>query len=598
VTRVQILEKSVAERIAAGEVVERPVSIVKELVENSLDAAASRITIELQGGGSTLIRVTDDGHGMSEADVRLAVQRFATSKIRQWEDLDELVTLGFRGEALPSIAAVARVEIQTCEPDAEHGTELRIEGSETLRVAPVAGVPGTRITVRDLFYNTPARRKFLRSPAAETAQVADLVGRLAAAWPEVHFRLTSNGKELFSFPAGLPTAERLSRLWKVPSDRLVPIQGQGEGLLVDGLVALPPEARSTRAAQIFLMNGRVIRSNALSQALVEGFSPLLERGRFPVGLVRLTVDPSQVDVNVHPTKLEVRFARPRPVFSTLFRAVANALETRGADPVQPRHLERALDSGTWEQTGSGEGSSPRSSLPPPRPSLPPPPTQAVLEFLRPLQDQEGEASEKAARSDRVGEPVRPRFVPLAQLHDTFLVGLVDGDLWLIDQHTAHERVNYERLGHLAPMGERSQGLLVPEVLEFPPPLAEFLGGHLEDFRELGFEVEPFGGDAFQLRGVPVGLPARRVLEAFRALVEEAAEGGVTVRGTVQEGFRERLRAMVSCKAAVKSGDPLTHAEMTRLVHDMLEVEHSRYCPHGRPTRILLDRRALERLFHR
>ncbi len=596
-TRVRILEKSVAERIAAGEVVERPVSIVKELVENSLDAAASRITIELQGGGSTLIRVSDDGHGMSEADLRLAVQRFATSKIRQWEDLDELLTLGFRGEALPSIAAVARVEIQTCEPDAEHGTELRIEGSETLRVAPVAGVPGTRITVRDLFFNTPARRKFLRSPAAETAQVVDLVGRLAAAWPEVHFRLSSNGKELLSFPAGLPASERLSRIWKVPAERLIPIQGQGEGLQVDGLVALPPEARSTRAAQIFLMNGRVIRSNSLSQALQEGFSPLLERGRFPVGLVRLTVDPSQVDVNVHPTKLEVRFARPRPVFSTLFRAVSSALETRGADSVRPRHLERALSPEPQAPSGVGAWSPAGRSIPPP-PRVPPPPTQAVLEFLRPLQEEASPGPGDPRRSDRVGEPVRARFVPLAQLHQTFLVGLVDGELWVIDQHTAHERVNYERLGHLAPMGECSQGLLVPEVLEFPPTLAEFLAGHLEDFRGLGFEVEPFGGDAFQLRGVPAGLPARRVQEAFRALVEEAAEGAVSVRGSVPEAFRERLRAMVSCKAAVKAGDPLTHAEMTRLVHDMLEVEHSNYCPHGRPTRILLDRRALERLFHR
>jgi len=596
--KIHLLPPELTHKIAAGEVIERPASILKELLENSLDAGATVLQVELVKGGCASLRVTDNGAGMAPADVPLAFQRHATSKLTEFDDLYRLRTFGFRGEALPSIAAVARVEIQTCEPDAEHGTELRIEGSEILRVAPVAGVPGTRITVRDLFYNTPARRKFLRSPAAETAQVADLVGRLAAAWPEVHFRLTSNGKELFSFPAGLPTAERLSRLWKIPSDRLIPIQGQGEGLLVDGLVALPPEARSTRAAQIFLMNGRVIRSNSLSQALVEGFSPLLERGRFPVGLVRLTVDPSQVDVNVHPTKLEVRFAQPRPVFSTLFRAVSNALEARGADSVQPRHLERALASGTSEESASGQGSSPRRSLPPPRPSLPPPPTQAVLEFLRPLEEGRPEGSAEPARSDRVGESARPRFIPLAQLHDTFLVGLVDGDLWVIDQHTAHERVNYERLGHLAPMGERSQGLLVPEVLEFPPASAEFLKGHLEDFRQLGFEVEPFGGDAFQLRGVPVGLPARRVLEAFRALVEEAAEGGVTIRGTVQEGFRERLRAMISCKAAVKSGDPLTHAEMTRLVHDMLEVEHSRYCPHGRPTRILLDRRALERLFHR
>lgn len=600
--RVQLLEKSVAERIAAGEVVERPVSIVKELVENSLDAAASRITVELQAGGMTLIRVTDDGHGMSEEDARLAVQRFATSKIRQWEDMDELMTLGFRGEALPSIAAVARVEIQTSESGAEQGTELRIEGSELLRVAPAPAVPGTRVTVRDLFFNTPARRKFLRSQAAETSLVVDLLGRLAAAWPEVFFRLVSNGKEMLSFPAGLSAPERLSRMWKVPVDRLLPIQGQGPGLLVDGLVVLPPESRTSRASQIFLMNGRVIRSTALSQALQEGFAPLLVRGRFPVGLVRLTVDPSLVDVNVHPTKLEVRFAQPRPVFTALYRAVSESLEAFGADPVRPRSLQKPLpDPGrTGEpnrpfhapgRPGGGSGLASQAAPRPipsggPRPGQESSSTQAVLEFLRPLS------------GDRVSEPEAPRFVPLAQVHGTFVVGLVDGDLWIIDQHTAHERVNYERLAHLDPLGERSQGLLTPEVLEFTPALAGFLAGHLGDFQALGFEVEPFGGDAFQLRAVPTGLPARRVAEAFRGLVEEAAEGGLSVRGSVQEDLRERLRAMTACKAATKAGDALTRAEMTRLVEDLLAVEHSRYCPHGRPTWIQLDRRALERLFQR
>lgn len=588
--RVRILEKSVAERIAAGEVVDRPTSVIKELVENSLDAAASRVTVELQNGGATLLRVVDDGHGMSEEDARLAIQRFATSKISEWDDLDSLSTLGFRGEALPSIAAVSRLEILTCEPHAEHGTEVRVEGGEVVRIGPASAPPGTRITVRDLFFNTPARRKFLRSAAAETSQVVELLGRLAAGYPEVHFRVLSNGKELLAFPAGLSAAERLARMWKVPADRLLPIQGEGDGLLVDGFVALPSEARTTRAQQLFLMNGRVIRSTSLSQAVQEGFSPLVERGRFPVAMVRLTVDPSLVDVNVHPTKLEVRFAHPRPVFSAIYRAVARGLESHGADTVVQRQLAKAVDLPPAEEprpwTPPERPAQRPWAPPPPLPERPAAPTRTVLELFKPLD------------GDRVAEPRTPRFVPLAQLHDTYLVGTVDGELWVIDQHTAHERVHYERLGHLEPMGSRSQGLLVPEVVEFAPAVAEFLSGHLEDFRDLGFEVEPFGGDAFQLRGVPVGLPARRVQGAFRELVEEAAEGAVSVRGTVQEGFRERLRAMVSCKAAVKAGDPLTSAEMTRLVHDMLEVEHSLYCPHGRPTRILLDRKTLEKLFHR
>lgn len=621
VAAVRILEKSVAERIAAGEVVERPASVIKELVENSLDAAASRITVELEGGGAGLIRVVDDGHGMSAEDARLAIERHATSKIAGWEDMEALHTLGFRGEALPSIAAVARLQILTCEAGAEAGTEVLVEGSELTRWGAAPAAPGTRITVRDLFFNTPARRKFLRSPAAETAQVVDLLGRLAAAYPEVAFRLVSQGKELLSFPVGLSTPERLSRIWRVPVERLVPIQGEGDGLSVEGWVGLPSESRPQRTAQLFIMNGRIVRSAALSQALGEGFTPMIERGRFPLAMVRLLVDPALVDVNVHPTKMEVRFAHPRPVFSALFRAVASGLARHGADTVAPRHLGGGLELPgaqdlvggrspgleepaparegasaaplrVWEPDSTGPSRAPGSPArpgPPWRPawSPPAPPIEKVLELFSP------------GPSEGVAEPAPgPRFQPLAQLHRTYVVGLVDGELWVIDQHTAHERIHYERLAGLAPLGERSQGLLTPELVELTPAAAEFLAGHLEAFRHLGFEVEPFGRDTFQLRGVPVGLQARRVQGAFRQLVEEAAEGLVSVKGSVPEQHRERLRAMVACKVSVKAGDPLTFAEMSRLVHDMLEHEESPYCPHGRPTRVRLDRRALERLFHR
>lgn len=710
---VKLLEKSVAERIAAGEVVERPVSVIKELVENSLDAASSRITVEIKGGGITEIKITDNGCGMSREDVQLAICRFATSKIRQWEDMDSLCTLGFRGEALPSIAAVSRLTIRTCREGDEQGTELYVEGAGEPAVKPAAARPGTCITCADLFYNTPARLKFLRSPAAETAQITDMLGRLAVTWPEVAFRLVSNGKEVFSFPAGVSAKQRLASVWKLDSDDLLPVCGEYKGMMCEGWVAKPKCARSNRNSQLFLLNGRVIRSQNLSQALLEGFSPLVERGRFPVGMLRLTVNPSDVDVNVHPNKLEVRFADPRPVFTLVYRSVAEALEAHGADSVKPGHLEKALaDSGevpadfgmqslhaeapakggahakdsapaegeataiggapaeplaqcarykernsdlsSLEKFSSNKPSDSRYSNTLPYGSAraysrealrlyePLPGTDELLEkggagnmagadipcgayeagnvqdnasvavnasIAEPAREAvscgQKEQGTETAEDNLFSEDELPeansgqgRFVPLAQLHNTFIAGLVDGELWVIDQHTAHERINYEHFGYLRAISERSQGLLIPEVFEFSPATSAFLLDSLELFEEYGFQAEPFGDNTFRLCGVPAGLSPKRAVRAFQDLAEELAGGAVTQKRTVSESLRERMRAMISCKSSVRAGDPLTFTEMKQLVEKMLSVEHSRYCPHGRPTRIILDKKALERLFHR
>ncbi|MEW6281445.1 MAG: DNA mismatch repair endonuclease MutL, partial [Candidatus Eremiobacterota bacterium] len=332
--RVHVLDKSVAERIAAGEVVERPASVVKELVENSLDARARQITVELVQGGLRSLSVVDDGHGMSPADARLALERFATSKIAVWDDLTSLSSYGFRGEALPSIAAVSRLSIQTCEPGADEGTEVIVEGGEVRRAAPAPAVPGTRMTVADLFFNTPARKKFLKSPAAETSQVVELIGRAALSQPVVQFRLLSNGRELLLVPAQMGLRERLATLLKVAADHLLEIAGEVDGHRVTGFVGLPALARPTRAGQYVLVNGRIIRSPLISQAMLEGFTPLLPRGKFPVGVISLEVPPDLVDVNVHPTKSEVRFANNQPVFRVVHRAVAAALERHGADTVR------------------------------------------------------------------------------------------------------------------------------------------------------------------------------------------------------------------------------------------------------------------------
>ena len=802
--KVKLLEKTVAERIAAGEVVERPSSVVKELVENSLDAGATRITVEIKAGGIKAIRISDNGCGMTSEDMAMAIQRFATSKISQWDDLSSLNTLGFRGEALPSVAAVSRLSIKSCPASQEGGAELFVEGAGIPLIKPCSCPPGTIIEVTDLFYNTPARLKFLRSPVAETTCIIDLLGRMAIARPDVHFRLISNAKEVFSLPVGMTTAQRLARLWKIPDDTLVPIAGAKDGMEVDGYVALPCFTRNNRNLQLLLLNGRLIKSNNLSQALQEGFSPLLPRGRFPVAAIRLYMPADSFDVNVHPNKLEVRFLENRPIFSLIYNAVSRALEEFNADTVDERHLDYSLElpmrhraQGDYPDTDeqlrapalsqeeapkqpiwmrhkpgeAGHGSplasiskktdgapdyvapvSPMFDAPAPDAEMAAAAPIAGVESAAPIAGVESAASQPVtpavaqvvaptlvetppaeapkpqkiiipnfnasereedvlmsimgridavkehhhaiSRSGialereawlrrRVGNPsldgastvsiakppapgakngndaaptgaapalavakfdgastlsiedaVKPqplscptavmpeaqlevvrqeellsveempapkrasRFQLYGQIHNTFIVGLVDGELWVVDQHTAHERVNYERLGHLSPLQSRSQGLLVPEVMEFSPQASEYLTHCGEELAQFGFEIEPFGKDTFQLRAVPSGLPQRRVLATFRDLIEELVSGAVSFKNSVGEQAREKIRAMTSCKAAVKAGDALSREDMQKLIDDMLEVEHSRYCPHGRPTRVKLDKRTLERLFHR
>ena len=588
--KVQRLDPLVAERIAAGEVVERPASAIKELVENSLDAGARQIIVELVGGGMHLLRVIDDGCGMSAEDVKLALERFATSKIRQWEDLDALSTLGFRGEALPSIAAVSKLEIHTCEAEANHGTKIRVEGGVLVEESPSPALVGTRVTVEELFYNTPARLKFLKSAAAETSQVVDLLTRMALTQPEVHFQVRSNQREVFLVTSKMTLPQRMATLWKVPLEDLVEVNGEVQGVEVRGWVGKPQHARPTRNHQLFCLNGRIIKSASLSQAVLEGFTPLVSKGRYPVALLHLRIDPSLIDVNVHPTKAEVRFAEARAPFRAIYRSIATSLEEHSADSVQPQHWDLidepplpalpAAEAPAWRESPPGY------SAPSPRPQLPyrapSPGLAATLELFKPIEM----------------APHGPRVQVLTQLYRTFIVAQVDGELWVVDQHTAHERIWYEKLAHLQPLDGPRQGLLVPEIIEFSPPQAALLEGSLAEIQSFGFEIEPFGGTSFQMRSLPSGVKPGRAAGIIRDLVDQMSSEQISLRNHPQEVVREKLRAMVSCKAAIKAGDPLSVDEMESLIREMLEVEHSNYCPHGRPTRIKLDDRALERLFHR
>lgn len=600
-SRVRRLPPEVAERIAAGEVVDRPVSIVKELVENSLDAQAKLVEVAIEDGGRQLIRVSDDGIGMSQEDALLSVERHATSKLERWEDLDSLHSFGFRGEALPSVAAVSRFEMITTARGEQAGTRVVMEGPQAPRSEPAAGPEGTRIDVRDLFWNTPARRKFLKSSTAESVQVSELITRFAILHPEVGFRLTVNSKEKLFFAPGTTQAQRLAKYWKLPEPDLMAIEGVVGEITVSGVVAKPSHHRRNRTAQLIAVNQRIIRSATLSQAFSEGFDPLVPRGRHPYAFVSLTLDPSAVDVNIHPTKAEVRFADSRAPFRAIYRTIRNCLDEQRVETIKETQWEAAV-----EQTevvaelfdpvappAMVTSRSFRESGGRPPVSAPSAPIDRVMEMYRPPEP------EPERQLDLPAQPsTEPRIRYLTRLYSSYLVMEVDDQLWVVDQHAAHERIGYERLHRFQITGPESQGLMVPIEIELNSGEQVFLQAHGERFAEVGFEFEIDEAGKLLLNAVPPGVPPHKVGAFFSELLAEMATDEVSIRQTPVEQYREKLRAMMACKSSIRAREAISEMEALRLLRDLIKAESSPYCPHGRPTRIRLDENILERLFHR
>lgn len=636
--RVHRLPPDVAERIAAGEVVDRPSSIVKELLENSLDAEASRIEIEIVDGGRELIRITDDGIGMSPEDAELSVERHATSKLRAWEDLETLGSFGFRGEALPSVAAVSRFELCTTARGQQVGTRLSMEGPLSRKLEPAAGPEGTRVDVRDLFWNTPARRKFLKSASAESVQITELVTRFALLNPNVGFRLLLNGKEKLFFAPGDTQAQRLASFWKVEESELLLLHGERDGITVEGMIAKPAQSRRNRSAQVLAVNGRLIRSQTLSQAFSEGFDPMLARGRHPLVFAHLRLDPAAVDVNIHPTKAEIRFANERAPFRTIYYAIKDSLEAETAETLKLDAWESALEGGRSAPL-SFEASvpitppiplvtgRPQARVPMNFPPSNPASASQVMELFRPQQLSDEHATPPRAATP-AGSSARPAFsgtartlatepsVPeqlpleaaasvsapqiryLSSLYRSYLVMEVDAELWVVDQHAAHERIQYERLHRFQIVGPESQGLVVPLVIAITAAEQEILRSQAERFAEVGFRFRLSHEQLeVELEAVPPGLPAGKVAEFFAELLSDVSDEGMTAETPVAQ-YREKLRAMMACKSSVRARESVSPSEAVRLVSDLIAAERSPYCPHGRPTRIRLDLTTLERLFHR
>jgi DNA mismatch repair protein MutL len=614
--RVQKLPLEVAERIAAGEVVDRPCSIVKELVENSLDAGATLIEVELEEGGRQLIRITDNGSGMTADDAKLSVERHATSKLREWEDLDRLYSFGFRGEALPSIAAVSRFELVTTAKGESAGTKVSLEGPASVKVEPAAGPPGTRVDVRDLFWNTPARRKFLKSPTGEAMKVTELVTRFAILNPSVGFRLTINGKEKLFISEHSTLAQRLADYWKLSQDDLMEVNHTVGEIQVDGVVAKPTHHRRNRTAQLIAVNGRIIQSQSLSQAFIEGFDPLVPRGRHPYCFVNLTLDPGEVDVNIHPTKAEVRFADSRAPFRAIYRSIRSSLDAQKVETMKEAQWDSTLV-GDHPPNGCSETleAAPLFTAMPPvlvqgkdyqkKAASPPvnrtgrPSTDRVMELYRPPEappSLEAPVSEQGELLAPQNEKT-PQITYLTRLYRSYLVARVDDQLWVIDQHAAHERISYERLHRFQITGPEAQGLVVPLPLSLNAEEKQYLEEHKARFEEIGFQFAE-EDDELALSAVPPGLPGAKVESFFAELLAEMASQEPSENRTPVAQYREKLRAMMACKSSIRARENISPEEATQLISNLISAEHSPYCPHGRPTRIRLDERTLERLFHR
>jgi DNA mismatch repair protein MutL len=570
---IRVLPEEVSSAIAAGEVIERPVSVVKELIENALDAGASQVRIAIQDGGRTLIEVSDDGCGIPAGELSLAVARYATSKLESADDLFAIHSLGFRGEALASIGAVTRMEIQTRLPDEAAGARISVEGGKATPVRPVGAPPGTLVRARDLFFNLPARLKFLKSDLTERRRIEALVGRYALAYPSVRFRLEDGERVVLESSGSGESREALAAVFGLDTARemiAVPAAESG-GLRLRGFLSPPSVQRSNRREITFFVNGRWVMDPSLSAAVVQGYQGLLMVGRFPVAVILIEMPAETVDVNVHPAKAEVRFREPEKVFSFVQRAVRATL--LGQAPAVELGPIRGW--GGWEEAPSGRSISPDWQAAHPLPGAP---------GGRPL----------AAQAVWAGESL-PLLRAVGQVGAAYLVAEGPDGLYLVDQHAAHERVLFEGL-----MAERergrpaSQALLEAVTLHLPPARAGVLEENLSSLAGLGFEIEPFGGGAYRLRAIPALLKNLPAEAALGAVVEDFEEDETPLEGEVVR----RIAARVCKRAAVKSGQVLSLVEQEKLLRDLETCQSPRTCPHGRPTMIHLSVETLERQFGR
>jgi DNA mismatch repair protein MutL len=611
-TRIRVLPETVANRIAAGEVIERPASVVKELVENALDAGAISIRVEVEGGGRRTIVVTDDGCGMSRDDALLAFERHATSKLRTAEDLLAIATLGFRGEALPSIAAVSRLVLETRAADENEGTRVEWAAGKLIGVRP-AGLPvGTRVTVSDLFYCIPARRKFLKSDSVELGHIASLVTHYALAYPERHFELRTPAQQLIEAPAASSASERVYQLFgRQMLEELVEIPEQSAPLAaatetgpadsarvtLRGFVSRPQVHRTNRNNIYTFVNRRLVRDRLMLHALMEAYRNLIPEGTFPVALLFLELPPEAVDVNVHPAKIEVRFRQPQRVHDFIRDALRTALAAGRAVATFPVAAEPRVS--VAQPSASADTSGTPEPLRLTRPEAPPAslpfPSTTPIELPSPAPAPSSGAAAPPAPAKTDASTIAT-LRPLGQMNNSFIVAVNAEGLWLIDQHVAHERVLFERHLEARRRGPLAgQRLLMPLVLELQPRQLAIFDQVAEELRANGFDVEPMGPRSVAVRAAPAGVPGSEVEKLLLEILDEIEQEN---RSVSLETVQAKIAASTACHAAIKANQPLDQQKMQWLLAELATAEHPVSCPHGRPVLLRYSLREIERAFGR
>lgn len=597
--KIHVLPGDVVSRIAAGEVIERPAAVVKELLENSLDAGGLHVTIDVKDGGVTLIRVTDDGEGISRADLPLAFERHATSKLRSDRDLASVTTMGFRGEALPSIASVSHVLVTTATKQDTVGSQLTLAAGAGSSIVDAPAVPGTRIDVSNLFFNQPARKKFLKSTTTEFSHISHVVQLAGLAWPSVHFRLTHNGQEVLNYPAVTADRDRILQVYRQAFlDRAIEVRGRIAGCSIRGVIVDPLRARASRTPQELFVNRRPIRNATVFHAVMDGYGSFLPKGHHPTYVLFLDLEPDRLDVNVHPTKKEVRFAETEALHQLVRQSVRHALG--GSE----RKIVLGLTQAGLSQT---------------IPAIPTPGRQTsssgdfrpahLTSTLR--QDAGDKVSDTVPVSGTVDgnqlafvheavaayqQAERPGIVPLGQILRTYLVAQVGDELQVVDQHTAHERVLFQRLWRDWQSRDiPSQPLLIPEPIELSAAQSTLLLKRRDDLEKLGLLIEPFGTTAVAIRGVPVGLGKVDAAVLVQDLLEDLIEWDTA---SSLELRVQPVLASLACHGAVRAGRTLALPEIQQLIHDWVQEGLIMTCPHGRRTAFRLSTDELAKLFGR
>lgn len=610
------LSEQVVNRIAAGEVIERPAAALKELVENAIDSGARRIHIRLDSGGIDRIEVTDDGCGMAPDDLRLAVERHCTSKLRD-ETLVRISTLGFRGEALPSIGAAARLTVTSRPAGSDSAWSIRVEGGVVGEPQPCAGPPGTRVLVEDMFFATPARRKFLKSPRVESGHAENVVRRLALSAPHIAFRLEFDQRVILDLPAQDMPARVAAILEAGQADGLLPVEGERGELKLRGYICAPSVHRATANGQMLLVNGRPVVDPVLRTAVRVAYRNVMEHGRHAVVALSLEIPPEQVDVNVHPAKTELRYADSAAVRALVIGSLGRALGTgAGVAGVRPDLIQSRGPSSSriWyppERSADAAAVSTRLAMPPDLSgdAAVPPPVPSPAGFaesslpLAALPSARRVVAEDAqTRANGVAAMDYPLGAAMAQVLGTYILSqTADGALVLVDQHAAHERLTHEILRQQYMGGEiRAQRLLLPEVVDLPARQVDVLLGFVPALARLGIEIEPFGGTAVLVRTMPALLEKENPAAMLRDLAEEleADDLSTPAQADALDARMDAIIARMACHGSVRAGRKLTHEEMNALLRDMERTPRSGTCSHGRPTWLKLEKADLERMFGR